>query len=94
MDAIQRKNTYHAKCIMDLNQEPDAEFEEKFSDLRIKDLLMILQAFPEDFLNLAMKDFEEMVINGTAGAFIEGTCESLTEEQEAVLVEACKVFFS
>ena len=93
MDNIQRQNTYHAKCIMDLNVNPDYELEEKYSKLTFRDLVKFLSALPDKFLDLTMEDVELMAINEKDRDFVEETLKSLTEEQSNALGEVMKILF-
>ena len=91
MNSTQRSTIYHAKRIMDLNTNPEGEFDESFDKLKVKDLIKIVSAFPEDFLNLTFEDLENMVIDGNAEDFIGKALENMTEEQEFALWKVSKL---
>lgn len=93
MDNIQRQSTYHAKRIMDLNVNPDYEFEEKYSKLTVRDLIKFISALPEKFLDLTVEDVELMAIDKKDRSLVEEIFESLTEEQADALEEAMKYLF-
>ena len=87
MDAIQRESAYHGKMIMDLNTNPDLDFEEKLSKITFRDMLTIVEQLPDKFLDLKYCDFMEMQLKPKeeAEALMAEIFEGITQEQENAL---------
>lgn len=82
MDIIQKKSAYYGQQIVELNTDPDPEFEEAMSKLRIRDVIEIGKVLPDKYLDLTFDEFEDLVIYPEKGeAFVKGLVESMTEEQ-------------
>lgn len=93
MDIIQKKSAYYGQQIVELNTDPDPEFEEAMSKLRIRDVIEIGKVLPDKYLDLTFDEFEDLVIYPEKGeAFVEGLVDSMTEEQISSFEEVVKRF--
>lgn len=95
MDTIQKMSAYYGKQIVNLNTDPDVEFEDKFSKLTFRDMLKIALKLPDKLLDLKYGEIIEMALRSDeeVKAFMEEAFDGLTEEQEVALDELLKILF-
>ena len=93
MDIIQKQSAYLGQQIVEINTNPDPEFETSFSKLRIRDIIEIGKALPDKYLDLTFGEFQDLTIYPEKGeAFVEELIESMTEEQMSSLEALFKRF--
>lgn len=93
MDIIQKKSAYYGQQIVELNTNPDPEFEEAMSKLRLRDIVEIGKVLPDKYLDLTYGELEDLFIYPEKGdAFVEELVDSMTEEQISSFEEVVKRF--
>ena len=95
MDAIQRCSAYHGRKIVELNTNPDVEFEERYSNLTLRQILKIGESLPDKLLDMKYSDFIEIQLKSKeeAETLMEELFDDMTVKQEKALYMLLETFF-